>query len=60
MFIKQQIFKHLVTKAWKGQGLRIVNMEESYYIASYAWALQILEDRMRSLYPGWTREAREP
>jgi len=44
MFLKNQIFKNLITKAWKGQGLRIATTEETYYIASYAWALQVKKE----------------
>lgn len=38
MFLKHQIFKSLINKAWKNESLTVVDMENRWYISGYAWA----------------------
>ena len=41
MFLKTNIFKALIKKAWKGAGVTIFNTGEHWYICGYSWAALI-------------------
>ena len=41
MFLKPNIFKALINKAWKGAGITIFNTGKHWYICGYSWAAVI-------------------